>query len=180
AALAPLAVAFRPGWPKPAWGHGMPARLDTAQAINVWLIQLIVAIGPPLGGLAFKIYMKTDWGISLFFLVPLSLVAMPSLRVPAVALFRITAIWLIASLAPLLAAAPIATYEMANNPNGAHSYGSRSRLARELPQAWHQRFGSPWALVAANTEIGEPMTFYSPDHPAPFTPGEVWASGLTS
>jgi hypothetical protein len=24
------------------------------------------------------------------------------------------------------------------------------------------------------------MTFYSPDHPAPFTPGEVWSSGLTS
>ena len=24
------------------------------------------------------------------------------------------------------------------------------------------------------------MTFYSPDHPAPFTPGELWASGLTS
>ena len=24
------------------------------------------------------------------------------------------------------------------------------------------------------------MTFYSPDHPAPLTPGEVWSSGLTS
>jgi len=24
------------------------------------------------------------------------------------------------------------------------------------------------------------MTFYSPDHPAPFTPGELWSSGLTS
>jgi hypothetical protein len=35
-------------------------------------------------------------------------------------------------------------------------------------------------VVAGTTEIGEPMTFYSPDHPAPFTPGEVWSSGLTS
>src|SRR5262249_60331197 len=137
AALAPLAVAFRPGWPKPAWGHGMPARPDTAQAINVWLIQLIVAIGPPLGGLAFKIYMKTDWGISLFFLVPLSLVAMPSLRVPAVALFRITAIWLIASLATLVAAAPIATFEMANNPSAANSYAARSQLPPALTPARH-------------------------------------------
>src|SRR5215471_14404281 len=49
-ALAALALAFSPRWLKHAWGHGMPARLDTAQAINVWLIQLIVAIGPPLGG----------------------------------------------------------------------------------------------------------------------------------
>ena len=24
------------------------------------------------------------------------------------------------------------------------------------------------------------MVFYSPDHPAPFMPGEAWASGLTS
>jgi hypothetical protein len=35
-------------------------------------------------------------------------------------------------------------------------------------------------VVAGTTEVGEPMTFYSPDHPAPFTPGEVWSSGLTS
>ena len=35
-------------------------------------------------------------------------------------------------------------------------------------------------MVAGTTEIGEPMTFYSPDHPAPFTPGEIWSSGLTT
>jgi len=42
------------------------------------------------------------------------------------------------------------------------------------------RFHTRWAVVAGTTEVGEPMTFYSPDHPAPFTPGEVWSSGLTS
>jgi len=42
------------------------------------------------------------------------------------------------------------------------------------------RFGSRWAVVAGTTEVGEPMTFYSPDHPAPLTPGELWSSGLTS
>jgi hypothetical protein len=35
-------------------------------------------------------------------------------------------------------------------------------------------------VVAAATEIGDPMTFYSPDHPLTYTPGEVWSSGLTS
>jgi hypothetical protein len=35
-------------------------------------------------------------------------------------------------------------------------------------------------VVAGTTEVGEPMTFYSPDHPAPLTPGELWPSGLTS
>ena len=27
---------------------------------------------------------------------------------------------------------------------------------------------------------GQPLTFYSPDHPAPLTPDEAWSSGLTS
>ena len=83
-------------------------------------------------------------------------------------------------MATLAAAPRIATYEMERNPNSANSYGARSQLARELTEAWHSRFGSRWAVVAGTTEIGEPMTFYSPDHPAPLTPGEVWSSGLTS
>jgi hypothetical protein len=29
-------------------------------------------------------------------------------------------------------------------------------------------------------ETIQPMVFYSPDHPSPFTPGEIWSSGLTS
>src|ERR1700691_3731467 len=124
--------------------------------------------------------MKTDWGISLFFLTPLALVAMPRLRVPSVALFRITAIWLALTLATLAAAPTIALHGITDSPNAAFSYGARSQLARELTGIWHNRFFSRWSVVAGTTEIGEPMTFYSPDHPAPLTPGELWSSGLTS
>jgi 4-amino-4-deoxy-L-arabinose transferase-like glycosyltransferase len=162
------------------WSRGPNPTVNLSQALNVWIIQIIVAIGPPLGGLAFDVYMKTDWGISLFFLVPLALVAIPSLRVPGLALFRIVVIWFVLSLATLLAAPVIAEREMADNPNAANSYAARSQLARELTQAWRTRFGTRWAVVAGTTEVGEPMTFYSPDHPAPLTPGEVWSSGLTS
>jgi hypothetical protein len=140
----------------------------------------VVAIGPPLGALVFTVYMKTDWGISLFFLTPLALVAIPALRLQRIALFNIAAIWLAISLAILAASPYIAAQEMALYPNGASTYGARSELARELTQAWQTRFHTPWAVVAGTTEIGEPMTFYSPDHPAPFTPGEIWSSGLTS
>jgi len=49
-----------------------------------------------------------------------------------------------------------------------------------LTEVWHDRFHSKWAVVAGSTEIGEPLTFYSADHPVPFTPGELWSSGLTS
>jgi 4-amino-4-deoxy-L-arabinose transferase-like glycosyltransferase len=190
-ALAVLALALRPRWwatlvRRPLalltqpWSCGPNAGVNGSQALNVWIIQIVVAIGPPLGGLFFTIYMKTDWGISLFFLTPLALVAIPALRLHKIALFSIVAIWFVATLATLLASPRIAAYEMSLNPNGASGYGARSQLARQLTQEWHTRFNTRWAVVAGTTEIGEPMTFYSPDHPAPFTPGEVWSSGLTS
>jgi 4-amino-4-deoxy-L-arabinose transferase-like glycosyltransferase len=190
-ALAALALAWRPRWwtiaaRQPSalltrsWSRGANAGVNRPQALNIWIMQIVVAIGPPLGGLIFTVYMKTDWGISLFFLVPLALVAIPALRLQKMALFHIAAIWLVITLAVLAASPSIAVREMVGNPNGASSYGARSDLARELTQAWRTRFQTRWAVVAGTTEIGEPMTFYSPDHPAPFTPGEVWSSGLTS
>jgi 4-amino-4-deoxy-L-arabinose transferase-like glycosyltransferase len=179
-ALAALALAWPPRWIAHALSRGPNGGVNLPQARNVWWIQAIVAVGPPIGGLIFTIYMKTDWGISLFFLVPLVLVAIPAIRIRAGALFRLTAIWLVLSLATLAAAPRIAILEIESNPNSANSYADRSQLARELTEIWHQKFGSRWAVVAGTTEIGEPMTFYSSDHPAPFTPGEIWSSGLTS
>ena len=190
-ALAALALAWTPRWwaklvrqplallTQP-WSRGANRGVNTSQALNIWIIQLGVAIGPPLGGLIFTVYMKTDWGISLFFLTPLALVAIPRLRMQKIALFHIAAIWLAVTLIALAASPYIAAEEIAVYPNGASTYGARSDLARELTQAWHSRFNSRWAVVAGTTEMGEPMTFYSPDHPAPFTPGELWSSGLTS
>ena len=185
-ALAGLAIAWRALMRRPSaswagiWSRGVNMGVNGSQALNIWIIQIVVAVGPPLGGLLFTVYMKTDWGISLFFLTPLALVAIPALRLQGIALFRIAAIWLLMSLATLVASPYIADREMAENPNGASSYGARSQLARELTEEWHRRFHMRWAVVAGTTEIGEPMTFYSSDHPAPFTPGEVWSSGLTS
>ncbi len=170
----PLTLLTRP------WSRGANAGVNASQALNIWIIQIVVAIGPPLGGLIFLVYMKTDWGISLFFLVPLALVAIPSLRLQKIALVHIAAVWLVITLAVLAVSPYIAAREMAEYPSGATGYSARSELARELTQTWHQRFGSRWAVVAGTTEIGEPMTFYSPDHPAPYTPGEIWSSGLTS
>ena len=178
--LAALALAWPPRWIAHAFSRGPNSGVNLSQARNIWWIQAIVAVGPPIGGLIFTIYMKTDWGISLFFLVPLALVAIPAIRIPAGALFRITAIWLVLSLATLAAAPRIAILDLEKNSKSGSSYGDRSQLAHELTDVWHQKFGSRWAVVAGTTEVGEPMTFYSSDHPAPFTPGEVWSSGLTS
>jgi 4-amino-4-deoxy-L-arabinose transferase-like glycosyltransferase len=183
--LAGIAAGWPVRWRAPFVLRGRtPARaagaVNLPQAQNVWIIQAVLAIGPPLGALMFTVYMKTDWGISLFFLVPLALLAIPRLNIPRRALFRITAIWLVVTLATLAASPLIAEYEIERNPNASNAYALRSGLARELTEAWHARFNTRWAVVAGTTEIGEPITFYSPDHPAPFTPGELWSSGLTS
>jgi 4-amino-4-deoxy-L-arabinose transferase-like glycosyltransferase len=163
-----------------SWSRGPNPGVNVSQAILIWITQIVVAIGPPLGALFFNVYMKTDWGIPLFFLTPLALVAIPSLRNQQMPLLYLAANCLVISRAVLVATPHIAAREMAVNPNSAASYGARSDLARELTQIWRTRFHSRWAVVAGTTEIGEPMTFYSPDHPAPFTPGEIWSSGLTS
>src|ERR1700688_3278875 len=63
-ALAALALAWTPRWwakllrqplallTQP-WSRGAHRSVDTSQALNIWIIQLVVAIGPPLGGLVF-------------------------------------------------------------------------------------------------------------------------------
>src|SRR3954470_5052443 len=122
-ALAVLALCWPARWRTPlafvarSWSPGATRGVNLSQALNIWIIQAVVAIGPPLGALIFTIYMKTDWGISLFFLVPVALVAIPALRIQKIALFRITAIWLVITLATLGASPYIAVREMATNPN---------------------------------------------------------------
>ncbi|MCP3396302.1 glycosyltransferase family 39 protein [Bradyrhizobium sp. CCGB20] len=190
-ALAALAMALVPPWftlllraplriVTRAWARSANPGVNVSQALNVWIVQIIVAVGPPLGALVFSIYMKTDWGISLFFLVPLALVAIPALRVQSATLFNIAAIWLMLSVATLIASPWIAAREMAANAGNAAIYGARSELARELTQAWHSRFASRWAVVAGTMEQIQPLVFYSPDHPAALMPLEAWDSGLTS
>ncbi|MEA3134910.1 MAG: hypothetical protein QOG17_2756 [Gammaproteobacteria bacterium] len=180
--LAAIALAWPSRWRRrfAFWSRGENSGVNTTQALNVWIIQAVVAIGPPLGAVLFQVYLKTDWGIPLFFLVPLALLAMPPLRVRGIALLRLTATWLVLTLAVLVASPKIVAYEVSQNRNGGASYRARSELARELTEVWHRRFFSNWPVVAAYGDIGQPVTFYSPDHPATLIPDEPWSSGLTS
>jgi hypothetical protein len=193
-ALAALALIF-PSWRSLAllrntsrvarlnWSRAPDPAVRIPQAINVWIIQAVVAVGPPLGGIALAIYMKTDWGIPLFFLVPLALLAIPLLRVPRIALFRIVAIWLIASLVALAAAPEIASRTMSRgtaNGLGSEALDGRSELARDLTQQWRLRFNTRWPAVVGSARVSNLMTFYSPDHPTPLAPEEPPSALLTT
>jgi len=181
--LAGVALTWPSRWRKPSfafWSRGANASVDNAQALNVWLIQAVVAIGPPLGAVLFQVYIKTDWGIPLFFLVPLALIAIPALRVRQLALLRLTATWLVLTVAVLIASPQIVAYDVSRHRNDGASYRARSELARELTEVWHRRFFSSLPVVVAYSDIGHPVTFYSPDHPPVLAPDEPWSSGLTS
>ena len=159
---------------------GTSAATDPARARPIWIIQAIVGIVPPIAAVVLPVFIKTDWGIPLFFLVPLCLVALPRLWVPRAALVRLAAIWLVMTLAVLLASPLLARMSVRQTAEVGSTRNPLSQFSEQLTAIWHQRFPTRWAVVAGTTEVGEPMTFYSPDHPAPLTPGEIWSSGLTS
>src|SRR6202021_2670465 len=126
-------------------------------AIQVW-----GACWAPLAALIFIIYMKTDWGISLFFLTPLALVAIPSLRLRRTALFRMVATWLVATLA-VLAASPEEAKELG-------FIGICDTSDGRLPacEAW----------MAANADRAEPLVIttrrFSHGHSGPATGWKIY------
>lgn len=162
------------------WVRGPNSGVFLTQARHIWIIQIIVGVVPPLAALVFGIYLKTDWGISLFFLVPLALVAIPALRMTQMALIRLMFMWLAFTLIMLLVSPIIAAQTVRRDGEAGAPFAPKSEFALQLTEAWRARFNRRWAVVAGTTEIGEPLTFYSPDHPAPLTPREIWGSGLTS
>jgi 4-amino-4-deoxy-L-arabinose transferase-like glycosyltransferase len=162
------------------WDVRGSAGVNLGQALNIWVIQVIVAVVPPVAAMVLAIYIKTDWGIPLFFLVPLALIALPRLGVQRRALIRLAAIWLAMTVVALIASPLIAQRGVKPNAEIGSTGNPSSQFAQQLTDAWHQRFRTRWAVVMGTTEVAAPMTFYSSDHPATLTPGEIWSSGLTS
>lgn len=177
--LAAAAALAGPRWRR-FWRAAPLAAVDPAQARNVWTAQAILAAGPPLAAAVLGVYLKTDWGIPLFFMVPLAVIAWPRLMVRRSALLGLAAIWLLYTLGVLAASPTIARQGLKQTAEVGSTSTPTAQFAQQLTQAWHQRFATRWAVVAGFTEVGEPMTFYSADHPVRFTPNEVWSSGLTS
>lgn len=165
---------------KRPWMRGPNSGVYLSQAKHIWLIQIIVGLVPPVAAVALGIYIKTDWGISLFFLVPLALLALPALRVTQMALIRIMLIWMIFTLVMLVISPIIAAQTVRRDGYKGLPFLPRSEFALQLTEAWRARFNTRWAVVAATTGNSAPMAFYSPDHPVPLVPGEIWDAGLTN
>jgi hypothetical protein len=157
-----------------------PGAIDAGAARQVWWIQGLLAFGPALAAAAFGIQIKTDWGIPLFFLVPLAVLALPQLAVRRAALVRVLLVWMALTVVSLALAPWLARLSLSPSAGVGATTQPASQMAQRITELWQQRFHSRWAVVAGTTEAAAPMTFYSPDHPATLTPNEVWSSGLTS
>ena len=130
----------------------------------VLVIGAVLVFTPPVTALILGSYLRLDWGNSLFFLVPLSvlILARPLVRQRAVARAGIvaTAFTLI-----LLLAAPI--YPWVNyrlRPVGG-PHAPYHELADELTKLWRARFHSALPIVVGGYEVAAYVVFYSSDHP---------------
>ena len=100
-----LLAAAALAWTRPlrlvtrAWRRGAVG-VNLSQALNIWIIQIVIAAGRRSAASFSKVYIKTDWGISLFSRLRRRLVAIPALRLPGIALFHIAAIWLVSRSPP--------------------------------------------------------------------------------
>ena len=167
--LVPMAIAAAialglPRWRKPAGPD--PVRIDRAR--HIWVVVAIMAVLPQVAAAALGIRMKSDWGIPMFTMVPLAVVAWPGLTVPLRAIKRAGAVAAMYCAAAVVIV-PALAYVKARTEDGPHMSQPLDELAQRLTRIWHRRYGDRLAVVAGRIPYAAPMTFYSPDHPQLFS-----------
>jgi 4-amino-4-deoxy-L-arabinose transferase-like glycosyltransferase len=108
------------------------------------------------------------WTMPAWFLLPIILLAPPEATVSRLDAVRLAFVVLCVSLVVLAASPAIAwlrfTQEAAR-PGRAHF----AAASDELTRAWRQAFGQPLPIVASSTDFEQAATFYSGDHPQPWS-----------
>jgi 4-amino-4-deoxy-L-arabinose transferase-like glycosyltransferase len=124
---------------------------------------------PVLAGILLNVRLKSDWGNSLFSLVPIAMLALaPSLLVTRRAVAR-AAMIAGAGLVALLVGAAIYPRVHFKMMPGDEPYRPLAEMAREVTKLWRERFHSPLPIVVSlDFSLAAPVVFYSPDHPRMF------------
>jgi 4-amino-4-deoxy-L-arabinose transferase-like glycosyltransferase len=85
---------------------GAASGVRLGQARHIWLIAGLLLVLPPVMTVAFRVDFAVDWGLPLYTLLPLALLAVPQLAIARRAVASAATVW-IATLALALTAAPI-------------------------------------------------------------------------
>lgn len=167
--LVPVAIAAaialgRPRWQQPS--GAAPVRVDRAR--HIWVVVAIMAVLPQITAAALAIRMKSDWGIPMFTMVPLAVIAWPGLEVPLRAVARAGVIAAIYCAAAVVIV-PSVEFVKTRTEDGLHMSQPLDALAQKLTAIWHQRYGDKLPVVAGRVEYAAQISFYSPDHPQLFS-----------
>jgi len=137
-----------------------PADSDRRMLAALFAVPLILpAIMTPI----LKTSLTPLWSMQAWFLLPILLLAPPSVTLPRRALLT-TAIVVAATTLVVLAASPIIAWRYHTHGIGdsrEHSDG----LASELTRLWRDRFKAPLSIVTGDERLAGAATFYSADHP---------------
>jgi hypothetical protein len=162
--LAGAALALLPWRRKPAGRQ--PARKP--DAVLVLVIAAVLIFLPPLVALPLKVRLKNEWGDSLYFIVPIALLAlMPWLTVRRRAVARMAAAAAVVTALQVIVS-PFYALAMFRERPDRDTFTPTSELAREVTRLWRARFASPLPIVISTFDIAAPAAFYSPDHPRMF------------
>ena len=158
-----VALRFRAVW----FQVPPPDAVRRSNACLVWIILVVLIVVPTLAALALDVAMKSDWGIPLYFMVPVAVLALPRLAVPRAALVRagtVVAGFVVVSaiLSPLYMNVRLG---LGDAKSATNYLRSRSVLMQSLTEYWHRRYNGPLPAVIGGEELALLAAFYSPDHP---------------
>jgi len=142
------------------------AVIDRGTALQVNTIVIALIVGPPLAAIAIGVFFKSEWGIPLYSLVPLAIVAQARFGVMRHAIPRMAAVWTGCTAIALLVAPFFPVVQMQRHPD--RMPGDMAEFAKGITRLWHARFHAPLAVVAGPKFIAPAVSFYSPDHPVLF------------
>jgi hypothetical protein len=142
------------------------ARIDRGSALQVNTVAMALIIGPPLAAIAIGVFFKSEWGIPLYSLVPLAIVAHARFGVMRHAIPRMAAVWTGCTAIALLVAPFFPLMQMQRHPDRVP--GDMAEFAKGVTRLWHARFHTPLAVVAGPKFVAPAVSFYSPDHPVLF------------
>jgi 4-amino-4-deoxy-L-arabinose transferase-like glycosyltransferase len=137
-----------------------PSDPDRRMLVVLLAAQLLLpALSAPFLGVA----LTSLWTMSAWFLLPIVLLAPPSVVVPRSRAVHVAASVLAVTLLALLAAPVVAwTKHKSGAKHGQEYY---RLLSEDVTREWHRHTQRPLTIVAGDIHIVGAVTFYSPDHP---------------
>jgi hypothetical protein len=133
-------------------------------ARNLWVIAAVLAFATPFTAVLLSVHTKSDWDIPMYTIVPLAVLAWPSVRVRRNALGRAALLVLVyTAVATLLLATPLKLYWRPGD------FQPFDEIARAVTDIWHQKVGTRLPVIAGRERHAARISFYSPDHPVLFT-----------